>query len=59
MERLVGAHTLPVDFHVKMADSLRCLFRQGFRVEVVDSQVSRTRLAVVDTIIGKATQTAV
>ncbi|XP_056125284.1 lethal(3)malignant brain tumor-like protein 2 isoform X2 [Rhinichthys klamathensis goyatoka] len=53
MERLVGAHTLPVDFHVKMADSLRCPFRQGFRVEVVDrSQVSRTRLAVVDTVIG-------
>uniref|UniRef100_A0A8C2AS86 L3MBTL histone methyl-lysine binding protein 2 n=1 Tax=Cyprinus carpio TaxID=7962 RepID=A0A8C2AS86_CYPCA len=53
MERLVGAHTLPVDFHVKMADCLRCPFRQGVRVEVVDrSQVSRTRLAVVDTVIG-------
>ncbi|NP_956326.1 lethal(3)malignant brain tumor-like protein 2 [Danio rerio] len=53
MERLVGAHTIPVDFHVKMADSLRCPFRQGVRVEVVDrSQVSRTRLAVVDTVIG-------
>uniref|UniRef100_A0A673I639 Lethal(3)malignant brain tumor-like protein 2 n=1 Tax=Sinocyclocheilus rhinocerous TaxID=307959 RepID=A0A673I639_9TELE len=53
MERLVGAHTLPVDFHVKMADSLRCPFRQGVRVEVVDrSQVSRTRLAVVDTVVG-------
>ncbi|XP_073722957.1 lethal(3)malignant brain tumor-like protein 2 isoform X2 [Misgurnus anguillicaudatus] len=53
MERLVGAHTLPVDFHVKMADSMRCPFRQGVRVEVVDrSQVSRTRLAVVDTVIG-------
>lgn len=36
-----------------MADSLRCPFRQGVRVEVVDrSQVSRTRLAVVDTVIG-------
>ncbi|KAG1936017.1 lethal(3)malignant brain tumor-like protein 2 [Pimephales promelas] len=53
MERLVGAHTLPVDLHVKMADSLRCTFRQGVRVEVVDrSQVCRTRLAVVDTVIG-------
>ncbi|KAI2658504.1 Lethal(3)malignant brain tumor-like protein 2 [Labeo rohita] len=53
MKRLVGAHTLPVDFHVKMADSLRCPFRQGVRVEVVDrSQVSRTRSAVVDTVIG-------
>uniref|UniRef100_A0A673JCZ4 Lethal(3)malignant brain tumor-like protein 2 n=1 Tax=Sinocyclocheilus rhinocerous TaxID=307959 RepID=A0A673JCZ4_9TELE len=53
MERLVGAHALPVDFHVKMADSLRCPFRQGVRVEVVDrSQVSRTRLAVVDTVVG-------
>ncbi|KAI7797322.1 lethal(3)malignant brain tumor-like protein 2 [Triplophysa rosa] len=53
MERLVGADTLPVDFHVKMADSMRCPFRQGIRVEVVDrSQVRRTRLAVVDTVIG-------
>uniref|UniRef100_A0A672SV38 Lethal(3)malignant brain tumor-like protein 2 n=1 Tax=Sinocyclocheilus grahami TaxID=75366 RepID=A0A672SV38_SINGR len=53
MERLVGAHTLPVDFHVKMADCLRCPFRQAVRVEVVDrSQVSRTRLAVVDTVVG-------
>ncbi|XP_051968451.1 lethal(3)malignant brain tumor-like protein 2 isoform X1 [Xyrauchen texanus] len=53
MEKLVGEHTLPVDFHVKMADSMRCSFRQGVRVEVVDrSQVSRTRYAVVDTIIG-------
>ncbi|XP_016091922.1 lethal(3)malignant brain tumor-like protein 2 [Sinocyclocheilus grahami] len=53
IERLVGAHTLPVDCHVKMADSLRCPFRQGVRVEVVDrSQVSRTRLAVVDTVVG-------
>ncbi|KAG1963589.1 lethal(3)malignant brain tumor-like protein 2 [Pimephales promelas] len=52
-ERLVGAHTLPVDFHVKLADSLRFPFRQGVRVEVVDrSHVSRTRLAVVDTVIG-------
>lgn len=32
---------------------MRCQFRQGIRVEVVDrSQVSRTRLAVVDTVIG-------
>lgn len=53
MKRLVGAHTLPVDFHVKMADGMRCPFRQGVRVEVVDrSHVGRTRLAVVDTVIG-------
>ncbi|XP_076856498.1 lethal(3)malignant brain tumor-like protein 2 [Brachyhypopomus gauderio] len=53
MKRLVGAFTLPVDFHVKVADSLKCPFRQGIRVEVVDrSLVSRTRTAVVDTVIG-------
>uniref|UniRef100_A0A4W4FI38 Lethal(3)malignant brain tumor-like protein 2 n=1 Tax=Electrophorus electricus TaxID=8005 RepID=A0A4W4FI38_ELEEL len=53
MKRLVGAFTLPVDFHVKMADSLKYPFRQGVRVEVVDrSLVSRTRRAVVDTVIG-------
>ncbi|TRY77520.1 hypothetical protein DNTS_028239 [Danionella cerebrum] len=53
MNRLVGAHTLPVDFHIKMAESLHCPFRQGVRVEVVDrSQVCRNRLAVVDTVIG-------
>ncbi|XP_030631000.1 lethal(3)malignant brain tumor-like protein 2 [Chanos chanos] len=53
MKRLVGARTLPADFHVKLSDSMRYPFRQGMRVEVVDrSLVSRTRLAVVDTVIG-------
>ncbi|XP_026993553.1 lethal(3)malignant brain tumor-like protein 2 isoform X3 [Tachysurus fulvidraco] len=53
MQRLVGASTIPVDFHVMMTDSMKCPFRQGVRVEVVDrSLVSRTRTAVVDTVIG-------
>ncbi|XP_064179881.1 lethal(3)malignant brain tumor-like protein 2 isoform X2 [Anguilla rostrata] len=53
MKHLVGASTLPVDFHMKMADGMKYLFRQGMRVEVVDrAQVSRTRSAVVDTVIG-------
>ncbi|XP_066521367.1 lethal(3)malignant brain tumor-like protein 2 isoform X2 [Hoplias malabaricus] len=53
MKRLVGACTLPVDFHLKMAESMKYPFRQGVRVEVVDrSLVSRTRTAVVDTVIG-------
>ncbi|KAI5623218.1 lethal(3)malignant brain tumor-like protein 2 isoform X2 [Silurus asotus] len=52
-QKLVGASTIPVDFHVMMADSMKCPFRQGVRVEVVDrSLVSRTRTAVVDTVIG-------
>ncbi|XP_053577374.1 LOW QUALITY PROTEIN: lethal(3)malignant brain tumor-like protein 2 [Bombina bombina] len=53
MGRLVGSHTLPVDFHIKMVESLKCRFRQGMRLEVVDKiQVSCTRLAVVDTVFG-------
>lgn len=53
MQRLVGTSTIPVDFHIMMADSMKCPFRQGVRVEVVDrSLVSRTRTAVVDTVIG-------
>ncbi|XP_010893815.2 lethal(3)malignant brain tumor-like protein 2 [Esox lucius] len=53
MNRLVGANTLPVDFYLKLAESLKCSFRTGMRVEVVDrTMVSRTRLAVVDTVTG-------
>uniref|UniRef100_A0A4W5LJR0 Uncharacterized protein n=1 Tax=Hucho hucho TaxID=62062 RepID=A0A4W5LJR0_9TELE len=53
MNRLVGATTLPVDFYMKLAESMKCPFRTGMRVEVVDrTLVSRTRLAVVDTVTG-------
>uniref|UniRef100_H3AER1 Lethal(3)malignant brain tumor-like protein 2 n=1 Tax=Latimeria chalumnae TaxID=7897 RepID=H3AER1_LATCH len=53
MKRLVGSKTIPVDFHIKMAESMKYPFRQGMRVEVVDkTHVSRTRMAVVDTVIG-------
>ncbi|XP_015716312.1 lethal(3)malignant brain tumor-like protein 2 isoform X3 [Coturnix japonica] len=53
MKKLVGARTIPVDFHIKMAESMKYPFRQGMRVEVVDkNRVSQTRMAVVDTVIG-------
>ncbi|ERE85367.1 lethal(3)malignant brain tumor-like protein 2 [Cricetulus griseus] len=53
MKRLVGSRTLPADFHIKMVESMKYPFRQGMRLEVVDkTQVSRTRMAVVDTVIG-------
>ncbi|KAB1270280.1 Lethalmalignant brain tumor-like protein 2 [Camelus dromedarius] len=39
--------------HNVMVESMKYPFRQGMRLEVVDkSQVSRTRMAVVDTVIG-------
>ncbi|XP_068858802.1 lethal(3)malignant brain tumor-like protein 2 isoform X3 [Aphelocoma coerulescens] len=53
MKKLVGARTIPVDFHMKMVESMKYPFRQGMRVEVVDkNHVSQTRMAVVDTVIG-------
>lgn len=53
MKRLVGAHTLPVDFYLKLAESMKYPFKVGMRVEVVDPKyVSRTRVAFVDSVIG-------
>ncbi|XP_077195502.1 lethal(3)malignant brain tumor-like protein 2 isoform X2 [Paroedura picta] len=53
MKKLVGARTIPADFHIKMTENMKYAFRQGMRVEVVDkARVSRTRMAVVDTVIG-------
>ncbi|XP_068439980.1 lethal(3)malignant brain tumor-like protein 2 [Clinocottus analis] len=53
MLKLVGAHTLPVDFYLKLAESMKNSFKTGMRVEVVDPKhVSRTRLAIVDSITG-------
>ncbi|XP_035515314.1 lethal(3)malignant brain tumor-like protein 2 isoform X2 [Morone saxatilis] len=53
MKKLVGANTLPVDFYLKMAESMRTSFRIGMRVEVVDPKhVSRTRVAIIDSMIG-------
>ncbi|XP_078496857.1 lethal(3)malignant brain tumor-like protein 2 isoform X1 [Lissotriton helveticus] len=53
MKKLVGARTLPADFHMRMLESMKYPFRQGMRLEVVDkTHVSYTRLAVVDTMIG-------
>ncbi|KAM7382019.1 hypothetical protein PAMA_012744 [Pampus argenteus] len=53
MKRLVGANTLPVDFYLKLAESMKHSFRIGMRVEVVDPKyLSRTRVAIIDSIIG-------
>ncbi|XP_041671165.1 lethal(3)malignant brain tumor-like protein 2 isoform X2 [Cheilinus undulatus] len=53
MKKLVGADTLPVDFYLKLAESMRTSFRIGMRVEVVDPKhVSRTRVALIDSIVG-------
>lgn len=53
MKTLVGNHTLPVDFYLKLGESMRTSFRVGMRVEVVDPKhVSRTRLAAVHSIRG-------
>ncbi|XP_070612161.1 lethal(3)malignant brain tumor-like protein 2 [Erythrolamprus reginae] len=53
MKKLVGARTIPVDFHLKMTESMKYPFRQGMRVEVVNKAcISQTRMAIVDTVIG-------
>ncbi|XP_061611100.1 lethal(3)malignant brain tumor-like protein 2 [Phyllopteryx taeniolatus] len=54
MKKLVGAHTLPVEFYLKLNESLKQQsFRVGMRVEVVDPKhVSRTRKAVIESITG-------
>ncbi|XP_042201094.1 lethal(3)malignant brain tumor-like protein 2 isoform X2 [Callorhinchus milii] len=53
LEKIIGSKTLPADFHYKMVESMKYPFRIGMRVEVVDkTQISRTRTAVVDTVIG-------
>uniref|UniRef100_A0AAV2LVA1 THAP-type domain-containing protein n=1 Tax=Knipowitschia caucasica TaxID=637954 RepID=A0AAV2LVA1_KNICA len=53
MQKLVGAHTIPVDFYIKLSESLRCPFRCGMRVEVVDPKhISRTRVAIVHSVFG-------
>ncbi|XP_044034921.1 lethal(3)malignant brain tumor-like protein 2 isoform X2 [Siniperca chuatsi] len=53
MRKLVGANTLPVDFYLKLAENMKTSFRIGMRVEVVDPKhVSRTRVAIIDSIIG-------
>lgn len=40
-------------FFMQMTENMKYAFRQGMRVEVVDkTRVSRTRMAVVDTVIG-------
>ncbi|XP_078093729.1 lethal(3)malignant brain tumor-like protein 2 isoform X2 [Mustelus asterias] len=53
LKKLIGSKTLPADFHYKMVESMKYSFRPGMRVEVVDkTQISRTRTAVVDTVIG-------
>uniref|UniRef100_A0A3Q3JYE9 Uncharacterized protein n=1 Tax=Monopterus albus TaxID=43700 RepID=A0A3Q3JYE9_MONAL len=53
MKKLVGAHTLPVDFYLKLAESMKSPFSVGMHVEVVDPKyISRTRVAIIDSVIG-------
>ncbi|XP_013873739.1 MBT domain-containing protein 1 [Austrofundulus limnaeus] len=53
MKKMVGTTTLPVDFNVKLKESMKSSFKVGMRVEVVDPRhVSQTRVAIVDSIIG-------
>ncbi|XP_040262803.1 lethal(3)malignant brain tumor-like protein 2 [Bufo bufo] len=53
MKQLVGSRTIPAEFHVKMAENMKCPFRQGMRLEAVDKlHISQMRIAVVDTVIG-------
>ncbi|XP_069764500.1 lethal(3)malignant brain tumor-like protein 2 isoform X2 [Narcine bancroftii] len=53
LRKLIGSRTLPADFHYKMVESMKYSFRPGMRLEVVDkTQISRTRRAVVDRVIG-------
>uniref|UniRef100_A0A8C6SM60 L3MBTL histone methyl-lysine binding protein 2 n=1 Tax=Neogobius melanostomus TaxID=47308 RepID=A0A8C6SM60_9GOBI len=48
MQKLVGANTIPVDFYLKLSECMKCPFRSGMRVEVVDPKhISRTRIATV------------
>ncbi|CAG5910309.1 unnamed protein product [Menidia menidia] len=53
MKKLVGASTVPVDFYLKLADSMKTPFKVGMRLEVVDPKhVSQTRMAIVDNVVG-------
>lgn len=53
MKQLVVSWMLPANFNTKMVENRKYPFWQGMCLEVVDkTQVSRTRMAVVDTVIG-------
>ncbi|KAK7939985.1 hypothetical protein WMY93_003311 [Mugilogobius chulae] len=53
MQKLVGANTIPVDFYLKLSESMKCPFKYGMRVEVVDPKyISRTRVAIVNETYG-------
>ncbi|XP_063796447.1 lethal(3)malignant brain tumor-like protein 2 isoform X2 [Pseudophryne corroboree] len=53
MKQLIGSKTISADFHVKLAENLKCPFVQCMRLETVDKlHISRMRIAVVDTVIG-------
>ncbi|XP_072312654.1 lethal(3)malignant brain tumor-like protein 2 isoform X2 [Eucyclogobius newberryi] len=53
MQKLVGASTIPVDFYLKLSECLKCPFKFGMRVEVVDPKfISRTRIAIVNAMYG-------
>ncbi|XP_078461372.1 MBT domain-containing protein 1 isoform X1 [Lampetra planeri] len=53
VKKLTGSKTLPPDFQAKVQESLSFPFKRGMRLEVVDkAQISRTRVALVDSVIG-------
>lgn len=53
MQKLVGASTIPVDFYLKLAESMKYPFKLSMRVEVVDPKhISRTRVAMINAVYG-------
>ena len=53
-KRLTNSTTLPVNFFLKIVDSLKCRFNVGQHIEVIDkTRLSVIRLAVIREIIGK------
>ncbi|XP_028840960.1 MBT domain-containing protein 1-like isoform X3 [Denticeps clupeoides] len=53
VKRLTGSKTLPIDFAVKVQQSMQFPFKKLMRVEVVDkTHLCRTRVALVEQVIG-------
>ncbi|XP_076008335.1 lethal(3)malignant brain tumor-like protein 2 [Genypterus blacodes] len=53
MKKLVGAETLPVDFYLKLSESMKHPFKPGMRLEVVDPKgPSQSHVATVETVTG-------
>ncbi|XP_053706619.1 lethal(3)malignant brain tumor-like protein 2 isoform X1 [Synchiropus splendidus] len=51
--KLVGSYTIPVDFYMKLSESMKVSFKSGMQLEVVDpEQVRQTCKAVVESVVG-------